>query len=395
MVGNEDGSGSRLELVKDGFLKPTLRVVVIVGALGLLQFLMQFVPGITEPLLSPTVTVGIVVYTVLTVGIFAAIVDYTTHVGEALAGTAHGFPAIERIFQLIGVFVVLVWGYLVLSWLPYFRTNQGAYDLLFLGLGVVWFVWMGYLLATNLGNMVSMVTGVVGSVLGGDAEPEATDEGGAGARRSAGGGSAPGRGRDPEPRVPGSGEQILCPACGAETPADVGSCRSCGAELATGGAGGADDGGRSGAEATRGADRGRSDRGDRARSRGGGGRSDSGRDRGGRDGRRDDAGPGRRECDEGRGGRDEGGRGGRDAGSRTGQNIGDSGRGGRDRVDAGGAGRAGREQDRGADETRTGTERGDGERTHGEDGPSFDEGENGTSVGEGEEASDAEDEDDA
>lgn len=397
MVGNEDGSGSRLELVKDGFLKPTLRVVLIVGVLGFLQFVTQFVPGATEPLFSRTVTIGITVYTVLTVGIFAAVVDYTTHVGESLADLSHGFPAVERICQLVGVFVVLVWGYLVFGWLPYFRANRSAYTLLFLGLGLVWVVWMGYLLATNVRNIVSMVTGTVGSVLGSDAGAE----GGADDRSSAGGARATDRAgheRDSGPRPPsspaGDDEQIPCPACGDTLPVDAESCPSCGAALSTGGAG---DAGRSGTGRSRDPDRGRRDRGagEREEARRERRREDTTRGtREGRRGRSDSGSAGSRREEGARGERSErrrdaGGtrgssRGDRTERGRTGRELGDSDPAGRDQADTRGAGdRSAGSGGRGRDladtgreppaETDDGSSVGeDDEPTFGDDGATFD-----------------------
>lgn len=212
-------SPSRGEQAKQELIQPTIRVILALVVLAVIQFLVVQVPGVERTVLDPDITVATILYSVITLIMFGAIINYASATGAALASIFESFPAIERIVQLIGVLVVLIWAYQEFWWLPYFRENQTQYDYIFLILGIVFIGWLGYLLYSNVDKLSALLTGQVikelseeeSSVGTADTEPETeiTETTG----------------------LTESDDLITCPDCGADLPADASFCNSCGTDL--------------------------------------------------------------------------------------------------------------------------------------------------------------------
>lgn len=209
--------------VIEPLIQPTIRVILALVILGVIQFLVVRVPGVERVMLEPDITVATVIYSVITLVMFGAVMNYASSVGSALAGIFASFPELERIVQLIGVLVVLVWAYQIFWWVPYFRTNEAQYDYLFLVMGIIFIAWLGYILYSNVDKMSALITGQVIEEIGEEpatTDPPAVDE------------------EPPAAETPpdsGGVDPGTCPECGADAPGDGNFCASCGASLAPSG----------------------------------------------------------------------------------------------------------------------------------------------------------------
>jgi uncharacterized protein YacL len=211
-MNDADRSDSPAGQAKRELVQPTVRVVLALLVLGVVQFLIVRVPGVNRVVLQPDITVATVLYSLLTVAMFGALLTYVSTVGRSLARIFDSFPAIQRLVQLVGVLVVLVWAYQVFWWLPYFRANPAQYDYVFLVLGIVFVGWLGYIAYSNVDELSALLTGQL--VEG--ARP-ATD----------------GVATDPGDGATDGGESAAdtCPDCGADVADGAAFCASCGAEL--------------------------------------------------------------------------------------------------------------------------------------------------------------------
>lgn len=200
-------------------IQPTIRVILALVILGVIQFLVVRVPGVERVMLEPDITVATVIYSVITIVMFGAVMNYASSIGSALAGMFESFPELERIVQLIGVLIILVWAYQIFWWVPYFRTNQTQYDYLFLVMGIIFIAWLGYILYSNVDKMSALLTGQVIEEIGDQGtttdDPMVEEEPAA---------------ADPVSET-GGADQGTCPECGADVSEDGNFCTSCGASL--------------------------------------------------------------------------------------------------------------------------------------------------------------------
>lgn len=139
--------------------QPTIRVVLALAILFGLQVALSIIPGVGTVVLQPDVTVGTVLYGAITLVMFGAVFNYGDTVGDVLNQSLPNVPEIQRIVRLVTVLLITIWAYQVFWWLPYFRSNPGQYDLLFLLLGIGVTGWLAYLLYTNVDELSELATG--------------------------------------------------------------------------------------------------------------------------------------------------------------------------------------------------------------------------------------------
>lgn len=243
----DDIEQTRSAKIKTELLQPTIRLVIALVVLGVILAILTRVPGVDRVIVEPDITVATLLFSVLVLILFGAVLNYATVVGATLADTFPGFPEIERIVQLITLFAIVVVAYQVFWWVPYFRDNPGEYDLLFLVLGLGIGTWLGYLLYTNVDDISDLFTEriIKGQATGetglsaGDAGDESWSTGVEDeslADTSDLTASAPAEGSED---AASSSEQSAaddatffgeCKNCGSNVPADAQYCPNCGAE---------------------------------------------------------------------------------------------------------------------------------------------------------------------
>lgn len=236
MTPSEDAPSSRSDAAKQQLLQSTIRVILALAVLVAIQFVIVRVPVVERVVVDPDITIATIVYSLLSIAMFGAVISYATSVGAALSRLFESFQAVERTVQLLGVIVVLVWAYQVFWWLPYFRQNPAQYDYAFLMLGLLFVGWLGYTLYTNVDDLSAALAGQVID----DPEPEQSPDTDPGSEADSGsqpefdpggeatGDSAPDDTADPEPTA---SRRDTCPECGSGHDTDASFCPSCGAEL--------------------------------------------------------------------------------------------------------------------------------------------------------------------
>lgn len=141
---------TQLTAIKDSLVKPTIRLGLAIVVLFAARFILVRVPGTDFMLLEPNLSVGVLLYGIITLVIMAVLFDYASTVGGVLREESGGPKEVKRAIQLATLLLLLVWAYPTFTWLPYFDTHPGQYDLLFLVLGIVAGGWLAALLYTNV-----------------------------------------------------------------------------------------------------------------------------------------------------------------------------------------------------------------------------------------------------
>jgi ribosomal protein L40E len=175
-----------------------------------IRALLTAIPGtdaVVYEYVGGDITVATVLYTAVTLLIFAAIIRYASTVGATLARVFNEFPEVERMMQLVGALIVLTWAYQLFDWVPYFRDNPAQYDYVFLLLGVGFGGWLGYLLYTNVDKFSEYI-----STRSVDERGEATTTSKAESTEN-------------------ETSTVTCPKCNTEAPRDADFCSSCGTTL--------------------------------------------------------------------------------------------------------------------------------------------------------------------
>jgi hypothetical protein len=218
MAPDQYGDSGRVEQLRNELTQPTIRVVLALVVLLVIRTLLVNVPGTESLILDPDITVATVLYSLLTLMIFGAILTYASAVGAALNRVFREIPDIERVVQLIGALIIIVWAYQLFGWVPYFRDNPTQYDYVFLILGVGFGGWLGYTLYTNIDEYSAYVSPASGS--GKDVQNQDDTATMADTEQTTASNSE-------------SGETttLACQDCGAEAPRDADFCSSCGANL--------------------------------------------------------------------------------------------------------------------------------------------------------------------
>ncbi|MFC3476548.1 hypothetical protein [Halobacterium litoreum] len=169
---------SKLAAVGQALVKPTVRFVLALAVLFTARAVLVRVPGADRILLEPTLSVALLVYGLVTLVIMAAVFDYASTVGAVIAAELDGPSAIRRAIQLATLLLLLVWAYPTFTWLPYFDTHPGQYELVFLVTGLVAGGWLVVLLYTNLDEFADLVASELTTAtpaFSPDAEPSETD----------------------------------------------------------------------------------------------------------------------------------------------------------------------------------------------------------------------------
>ena len=203
------GSG-RVEQLRNELTQPTIRIVLALVVLLVIRTLLVNVPGTDSVIIDPNITVATVLYSLLTVMIFGAVLTYASAVGTALDRAFQSVPDVDQVVQLIGALVVIVWAYQLFGWVPYFRDNPTQYDYVFLILSVGFGGWLGHTLYTNIDEYSAYISPASGET-----------------------GDVPDEGDTPatsEPELSETGT-ITCQDCGTEAPRDGDFCSSCGGNL--------------------------------------------------------------------------------------------------------------------------------------------------------------------
>lgn len=136
--------------IKRELVTETIRVVLALLVLGVIQFLIGYLPGASQVVLSPEITAGTLLYAVVTLVMFAAVLNFAVSVGDLLSRRYTGFTDAEDIVRLTGLLVVIIWAFQVFWWLPYFRTHPTQYQFVFLIAAVGVGGWLAYLVYSNI-----------------------------------------------------------------------------------------------------------------------------------------------------------------------------------------------------------------------------------------------------
>lgn len=158
---------------KEQLVTGTIRLIIALIVLGAIQVLLSFLPGTGQVVFDPDITVGTILFSVVTLVMFAAVLDYAVTFGDIAAKTMPQFSEMEQIVRLVGALIVVVWAYQTFWWLPYFRTHPSQYKTLFLVAGVGVGGWLGYLLYTNVDDLAEIVSR---QIIDGRGEPAGTEE---------------------------------------------------------------------------------------------------------------------------------------------------------------------------------------------------------------------------
>jgi ribosomal protein S27E len=211
MATEQSTDDSRIRRVRENLTQPTIRLVLALVILFVIRTLLTAIPGtdaVVYDYIGGAVTVATVLYTGVTLLIFAAIIRYASTVGATLARVFNEFPEVERMMQLVGALIVLTWAYQLFDWVPYFRDNPAQYDYVFLLLGVGFGGWLGYLLYTNVDKFSEYIS------------TRSVNERGETTTTS--------KAESTENET----STVTCPECNTEAPRDADFCSSCGTTLA-------------------------------------------------------------------------------------------------------------------------------------------------------------------
>ena len=170
--------------IVNDLMEPTIRLLLILAILGVIQLSLSIIPGVGLVVIQPDITVATILYSLLTLLMFGAIVNFSATAGSVLAETFPDVPDIETAVRLVFFIAITIWAYQTFWWLPYFRQHPAQYDFLFLIVGIGLVGWLAFILYSNLDDLSALATGkimetdvtdMVDDRLGADADSQQTE----------------------------------------------------------------------------------------------------------------------------------------------------------------------------------------------------------------------------